>query len=85
MSGPAQSVEPRVIVVPRALEDFFYERLTASLAGRDDVRIMVDRRTGERRRRRWASGPGPLADRRHGDRRDARVVWSLPDMPFVAT
>ncbi len=80
-----ESARPRVIVIPRQLEGYFYERLTTSFAGRGDVRVVVDRRVGERRRPRWVSGSGPLAERRHGDRRADDVVWSLPDMPFAAS
>ena len=85
MPGSTQSAPPRLIVIPRQLEGFFYERLTRQFAGRDDVRVVVDRRSGERRRPRWVSGPGPFSERRHGDRRDPDVVWSLPDMPFSAS
>jgi hypothetical protein len=85
MPGPTQSVEPRLIVIPRQLEGFFYERLTQQFAGRDDVKVVVDRRAGERRRPRWVSGAGPFSERRHGERRDGDVVWSLPDMPFSAS
>jgi hypothetical protein len=80
------SAPPRVIVIPRQLEGFFYERLTNEFAGRDDVRVVVDRRVGERRRPRWVSGAGPLTERRRGaDRREDAPVWSLPDMPYSAS
>jgi hypothetical protein len=80
------SAPPRVIVIPRQLEGFFYERLTSEFAGRDDVRVVVDRRVGERRRPRYVSGAGPFTDRRRGDdRRGGAPVWSLPDMPFPAS
>jgi hypothetical protein len=85
MPGSTQSVQPRLIVIPRQLEGFFYERLTQQFDGRDDVRIVVDRRAGDRRRPRWVSGSGPLSERRRGDRRDSDIVWSLPDMPFSAS
>lgn len=85
MPGTTPSVGKRVIVIPRPLEGYFYERLRARFADRDDVEVIVDRRVGERRRERWVSGPGPLTERRRGDRRDSRVVWSLPDLPFVAS
>ncbi len=85
MPGSMQSVQPRLIVIPRELEGFFYERLTQQFAGRDDLRVVVERRAGERRRPRWVSGPGPFSERRHADRRDHDVVWSLPDMPFSAS
>ena len=41
MPGTTQSVEPRVIVIPRQLEAFFYERLKAQFAERPDVRVVV--------------------------------------------
>jgi len=85
MPGTTQSVEPRTIVIPRQLEGFFYERLAATFAGRDDVRVVVDRRTGERRRPRWVSGSGPFTERRRSDRRGEGPEWSLPDMPFSAS
>lgn len=85
MSGTTQSAPPRVIVIPRQLEDYFYERLTTSFAGRGDVKVVVDRRVGERRRPRWVSGSGPLAERRRSDRRADDVAWSLPDMPFAVS
>jgi len=80
-----QSAQPRLIVIPRQLEGYFYDRLTTSFAERSDVKVVVDRRTGERRRPRWVSGSGPFTERRHGDRRTGTAVWSLPDMPFSAS
>jgi hypothetical protein len=85
MPGSTQSAQPRLIVIPRQLEDFFYERLTRQFADRDDVKVVVNRRAGERRRPRWVSGSGPFSERRRGERRDGDVVWSLPDMPFSAS
>ena len=85
MPGSTQSVQPRLIVIPRQLEGFFYERLTQQFAGREDLRVVVDRRGGERRHPRWVSGTGPLSERRRGDRRDPDIAWSLPDMPFSAS
>ncbi len=80
------SAPPRVIVIPRQLEGFFYERLTKEFSGRNDVRVVVDRRVGERRTPRWVNGAGPFTERRHGrDRRDEIPVWSLPDMPYPAS
>lgn len=84
MAATTQSVQTRVLVIPRQLEEYFYARLTQRFAERDDVRVIVDRRAGQRRRQRWVCGPSPLADRRHGERRDARATWKLADMP-VAT
>ena len=85
MPGTAQGIEPKVIVVPRPLEGFFFERLRKRYEGCDHVLVIVDRRVGERRQPRWVVGPGPLSDRRRGDRRDGGVAWSLPDLPFVAS
>jgi len=85
MPGSTQSAKPKLIVIPRQLEGFFYERLTQRFAARDDLRVVVDRRAGERRHPRWVTGPGPFSERRQGDRRDRDVVWSLPDMPFSAS
>ena len=85
MPGSTQSAQPKLIVIPRQLEGFFYERLTQQFAGRDDLRVVVDRRAGERRHPRWVAGPGPFSERRRSDRRDGDVVWSLPDMPFSAS
>jgi hypothetical protein len=83
---PVTSAPPRVIVIPRQLEGFFYERLCGEFAGRDDVRVVVDRRVGERRRPRWVNGAGPFSERRQGrDRRAETPAWSLPDMPFSAS
>jgi hypothetical protein len=85
MPGSTQSLQPRLIVIPRQLEGFFYERLTRQFAARDDVSVVVDRRAGERRHPRWVSGSGPFSERRRNDRRDRDVAWSLPDMPFSAS
>ncbi len=85
MAGTSQDVQPRIIVIPRPLEGHFYEQLSERFAGRDDVKVVVDRRVGERRHDRWVTGPGPFSERRRGDRRDRVGTWSLPDMPFSAS
>jgi len=79
------STQPRTIVIPRQLEDYFYERLTSRFAGRDDVVVVVDRRRGERRNGRWVSEPSPPAERRRGDRRASSAAWSLTEMPYAAS
>jgi hypothetical protein len=80
------SAPPRVIVIPRQLEGFFFDRLSKEFSGRDDVRIVVDRRVGERRRPRHVAGAGASAERRVGrDRRAAPPVWSLPDLRYPAS
>jgi len=81
MSETTQSIQTRVLVIPRQLEEYFYERLTQRFEERDDVRVIVDRRAGQRRQQRWVSGPGPLAERRRGERRDASARWTLAEMP----
>ena len=85
MPAQSESANSKVLVIPRQLEEHFLGRLTRHYEGRDDVRVVVDRRVGERRRPRWVSGSGPLSERRHGERRGADVSWSLPDMPFSAS
>ncbi len=85
MPATEEAVQPRLIVIPRPLEAYFYDRLSDRFAGRTDVRVIVDRRAAERRRERWVCGPGPLAERRRGDRRGSDVAWSLPEMPFSAS
>jgi len=85
MPGTTQSAPPKMIVVPRQLEGFFFERLTQRFAERADLKVVVDRRSGERRHDRWISGPGPFSERRRTERRDNDVHWSLPDMPVSAS
>jgi hypothetical protein len=85
MPVTADGVQTKVIVIPRQLEQFFYQRLCARYAERGDVRVVVDRRLGERRARRWTAGPEPLTDRRHTERRDSVAAWTLPDMPFAVS
>ncbi len=79
--GEAVASRQKVIVIPRGLEEFFYDRLRRRYGGRSDVLIVVDRRWGERRAVQEAVFP----DRRRGDRRSAAGSWSLADMPFVTT
>ncbi len=85
MPVTAEGEQTRIVVIPRPLEGFFYERLASRYAGRNDVSVVVDRRVGERRAQRWSTGPGPLTDRRRNDRRRAQVMWSLGDMPFAVS
>jgi hypothetical protein len=82
MAESSRDMKTRVIVIPRQLEGFFCERLTHRFAERDDVRVVVDRRAGQRRQERWVCGPGPLANRRRGERRDVSAAWRLADMPI---
>ncbi len=81
MPASIQTLQPKVIVIPRQLEGFFYQRLTQRFSPRHDIEVVVDRRVGERRQQRWVTGPGPLSERRRGDRRGDQSTWSLADMP----
>ena len=85
MPNTAASRQRKIIVVPRPLEAFFYERLVERYADSPGVLVVVDRRIGERRAKRWSVGPGPLTERRRGDRREGAVAWSLQDMPFAVS
>jgi hypothetical protein len=67
-----------VIVVPRPLAEHFRDRLAGLYAGRDDVRVIVDRRMAERR---CGADRPPAGDRRRGERRDTAPSWSLLEMP----
>jgi hypothetical protein len=75
--------QTRVIVVPRPLAAYFYERLSRLYAGRPDVRVVVDRRVGDRRRS--PASALNMSERRTGDRRADAVYWSLEEMPFAAS
>ena len=83
MSTRIANTQTRVVVVPKPLATFFFDRLSRLYAGRPDVRVVIDRRVGQRRRA--ADAPPPqVPERRQGDRRVEAVYWSLEDMPFVA-
>ena len=82
MSGEDEPARPRVIVVPRQLEDHFYEKLSSRFAGRSDVRVVVDRRTAERRHEQPACECAPVSERRRCERRETGPAWSLPELPF---
>jgi hypothetical protein len=82
MADQQTSPEVKTIIVPRALEEFFVQRLEARYAARGDVQVLVDRRRAERR---VGFGPRPEPDRRSTERRVLAGWWSLPDLPFQAT
>ncbi len=82
MAAANVSAQPKIIVVPKQLEDFFYEKLRQRYGGRSDVMVVVDRRYAERRRP-ARSAEARLAERRRRDRRDATECWSLDEMPFA--
>jgi hypothetical protein len=63
-------------VVPEALEDELFEKLTAYYAGDSNVTVIVDRRKSSRRER--GASAGGLRERR--DRRRARVAGDMPEL-----
>ena len=64
-------------VVPEALADELYDKLTAFYADDENVTVIVDRRSGSRRER-GSSGGGQREVR---DRRRTRVTGELPKLP----
>ena len=74
-------------VVPEALEEELFEKLTAYYADDDNVTVIVDRRTSDRRNRRPPDGGDPpktdpeIAKQREvRDRRRARVPGEFPSI-----
>ena len=63
-------------VVPEALSDELFEKLTDYYAGDPNVTVIVDRRKSERRER--GAPPGGLRQVR--DRRRSRVPGEIPDI-----
>lgn len=63
-------------VVPDALADELFDKLTDYYAGDPNVEVIVDRRKGSRRDR--SSGAGGQREVR--DRRRARVTGELPEL-----
>lgn len=63
-------------VVPEALADELFEKLTTYYADDPNVTVIVDRRRSERRER--GAAPGGLRQVR--DRRRARVPGEIPDI-----
>jgi hypothetical protein len=86
MTEPKKDPAVKTIVVPKALEEFFAEKLRARYAERDDVEIIIDRRDGERRHSAMggngADESASDAERRELERRVLAGWWSLPDLPF---
>jgi hypothetical protein len=62
-------------VVPEALADELFDKLTAYYADDENVSVIVDRRKGSRRD---AGSGGGMREMR--DRRRARVPGELPDL-----
>lgn len=66
-------------VVPEALADELYDKLTAYYADDDNVTVIVDRRQSDRRAR-TADEPASEQQRQVRDRRRARVPGEFPDV-----
>ena len=62
-------------VVPQALEEELFEKLTAYYADDDNVTVIVDRRRSDRRKN---AGPADPEQRETRDRRRARVPGEFP-------
>lgn len=65
-------------VIPEEMADELYERLSAYYADDENVRVIIDRRRSSRR------GPAERKSdsrREVRDRRRARAVGDLPDIP----
>lgn len=81
MTEPEKAPAVKTIVVPQALEEFFAEKLRKRYAGRNDIEVVIDRRSARR------NGHGEQAadaERREFERRTLAGWWSLPDLPFEA-
>ena len=71
----------RVVVIPRPLEGFFYERLAQHFAQDEGVRVVVDRRKGERRNQDRERDHRVRSERRTVERRRLPSIWRLSEMP----
>jgi hypothetical protein len=67
----ARPAGARFLVIVRASEPAVFARLGAAFAADDRVRVLLDRRRGERRRRQEPHGP----ERRRGERRHVPDFW----------
>ncbi len=63
-------------VVPEALADELFDKLTQYYAGDPNVTVIVDRRRSSRRE----AGSGAGGQREVRDRRRARVTGEIPDL-----
>jgi hypothetical protein len=66
-------------VVPEALADELYDKLTVYYAGDPNVEVIVDRRRSERRRR-DGEADGDATQRETRDRRRSRVPGEFPPL-----
>jgi hypothetical protein len=63
-------------VIPEALADELFDKLTAYYADDPNVTVIVDRRQGSRRERGASAG----GNRRRRDRRRSRVTGEFPSL-----
>jgi hypothetical protein len=70
-------VDVHLLIVTGPLRDRLFERFSRLYANADDVRVIKDRRYGERRR----APQAPSDDRRRSDRRQRSADWLFPPEP----
>jgi hypothetical protein len=70
-------------VIPSDLADELFDKLTAYYAGDDNVKVIVDRRSGDRRRRSTTS-ESEQQKRMQRDRRRARIAGDTPPLDVDA-
>jgi hypothetical protein len=73
-------------VVPKALADDLYPKLTKYYEDEENVTVIIDRRRFDRRARHASADPGLASQRRVvRDRRRARVPGELPVLADVSS
>jgi hypothetical protein len=79
LTAPRAKLAPQLIVVVAAQDRSLYEYLTRGLATVEGVRVILERRQGERR-----ASPNPVnVERRQGDRRQPRQIVHFMGCTFV--
>jgi hypothetical protein len=66
----------RELIVTGPARERLFELFSRVYAGRNDVRVVMDRRCAPRRRRAEAAG----AERRRAERRDGPPAWVFPPL-----
>jgi hypothetical protein len=70
-------------VIPSDLADELFDKLTAYYAGDDNVKVIVDRRSGDRRRR-STTAESEQQKRLQRDRRRPRIAGDTPSLDVDA-
>jgi hypothetical protein len=70
-------------VIPSDLADELFDKLTAYYAGDDNVKVIVDRRSGDRRRH-SATSESEQQKRIQRDRRRPRIAGDTPPLDVDA-